>query len=122
MLYFRVIEITYKGLTMDPDYNLQGVVRCHLCETAVPPLHCVFCHKNICYPCETKHVSDLSTCHKVVPFKERESNPICPKHTSEISDLYCKYCSIPICVQCASSKQHRHHKIVKGKAEFLKLD
>lgn len=58
---------------MDPNYNLQDVVRCHLCETPVLPLHCVFCHKHICYACETKHVSDLSKCHKVVPFKERGS-------------------------------------------------
>lgn len=37
-------------------------------------------------------------------------------------DLYFTDCDIPLCVQCASSKEHQHHKTVKGKRGRLKLD
>lgn len=37
-----------KGLTMDPEYSFQDVVRCHLCQTPAPPLHCVTCNIHLC--------------------------------------------------------------------------
>lgn len=87
-------------------------------------LHCDLCHKNICNDCEAKHVSELSKPHEIVPFKERGSTPICQKHYCKIIDLYCTCtdCDIPLCVQRASSKEHQHHKTVKGKRGRLKLD
>lgn len=107
---------------MDSDYNLQDVVRCYYCETPFPPLHCDLCHKNICNDFEAKHVSELSKPHEIVPFKERGSTPICQKHYCKIIDLYCTDCDSPLYVQCASSKEHQHHKTVKGKRGRLKLD
>lgn len=100
---------------MDSDYNLQDVVRCHLCETEFPTLHCVICHKYICNACETKLISDISKPHEVVSFNERRSTPICQKHYRIIIDLYCTDCEILLYVQCASSKEHQYHKTVKGK-------
>lgn len=77
---------------------------------------------SICNDCDAKHVSELSKPHEIVPFKERGSTPICQKHYCKIIDLYCTDCDIPLCVQCASSKEHQHHKTIKGKRGRLKLD
>lgn len=54
---------------MDPECNLQDVVRCHLCETPMPHFHCDICYKNVCKSCEKKHILDGSTEHKVVPYQ-----------------------------------------------------
>lgn len=107
---------------MDSDYNLQDVVRCHLCETQFLTLHCVICHKYICNACETKHVSDISKPHEGVSFKERRSTSIRQKHYCKIFVLFCTDCDIPLCVKCASLKKHQYHKTVKGKRALLKID
>ncbi|XP_065925997.1 B-box type zinc finger protein ncl-1-like [Magallana gigas] len=113
---------------MDPEYSLQDVVRCHLCETPVPPLHCVICNIHLCEDCEGKHLSDKSKQHKVVPFKYRGSFPKCQKHFTKICDQYCEQCNIPICELCFSSKEHQTHDVVdilerlKRKTQFLQKD
>lgn len=38
----------YGIISLDPEYSLQDVVRCHLCETPAPPLHCVTCNIHLC--------------------------------------------------------------------------
>ncbi|XP_052706015.1 E3 ubiquitin-protein ligase TRIM71-like [Crassostrea angulata] len=96
---------------MDPEYSLQDVVRCHLCETPVPPLHCVICNIHLCKDCEGKHLSDKSKQHKVVPFKYRRFFPKCQKHSTKICDQYCEQCNIPICELCVSSKEHQTHDV-----------
>nr|XP_034330773.1 E3 ubiquitin-protein ligase TRIM71-like [Crassostrea gigas]XP_034330774.1 E3 ubiquitin-protein ligase TRIM71-like [Crassostrea gigas] len=113
---------------MDPEYSLQDVVRCHLCETPVPPLHCVICNKHLCEGCKGKHLFDKSKQHKVVPFKYRGSFPKCQKHSTKICDQYCEQCNIPICELCFSSKEHQTHDVgdilesLKRKTQFLKRD
>ncbi|XP_052706014.1 uncharacterized protein LOC128181592 [Crassostrea angulata] len=113
---------------MDPEYSLQDVVRCHLCETPVPPLHCVICNRHLCKECEGKHLSDQSKQHKVVPFKYRGAFPKCQKHSTKICDQYCEQCNIPICELCFSSKKHQTHDVVdileslKSKTQFLQKD
>nr|XP_034330764.1 E3 ubiquitin-protein ligase TRIM71-like isoform X2 [Crassostrea gigas]XP_034330765.1 E3 ubiquitin-protein ligase TRIM71-like isoform X2 [Crassostrea gigas] len=113
---------------MDPEYKLQDVVRCHLCETPVPPLHCVICNIHLCKDCEGKHLSDKSKQHKVVSFKYRGSFPKCQKHSTEICDQYCEQCYIPICELCVSSEEHQTHDVVdileslKRKTQFLQKD
>lgn len=97
---------------MDPEYSLQDVVRCHLCETPSPSLQCNVCDKHVCKDCEKKHLSDESGDHKIVPFK-------CQKHPSKICKRYCKQCDIPICVVCASSAEHRGHKHVDVRKHCL---
>nr|XP_034334667.1 E3 ubiquitin-protein ligase TRIM71 [Crassostrea gigas] len=100
---------------MDPRHSAQDVVRCDVCDTPVPPLHCDFCQTNLCKACVGEHMLDLSKKHQVVPFKDRGSTPnypICTKHSPKQCELHCEQCDIPICVLCVSSESHKNHKLV----------
>ncbi|XP_052680287.1 uncharacterized protein LOC128161081 [Crassostrea angulata] len=90
----------------------QDVLRCHLCETPGPPMHCDICHKHLCRACVGEHISDLSKEHSVVPFGNRGSYGKCHKHSTKQYELHCEQCDIPICIQCVSSEEHRGHVFV----------
>uniref|UniRef100_K1PTN6 Tripartite motif-containing protein 3 n=1 Tax=Magallana gigas TaxID=29159 RepID=K1PTN6_MAGGI len=113
---------------MDPEYSLQDVVRCHLCETPVPSLHCVICNMHLCKDCERKHLSDKSIEHKVLLLKYWGSFPKCQKHSTKICDHYCEQCNIPTCLLCVSSIEHQTHDVVdilesfKNKKQLLQKD
>ncbi|XP_052711913.1 E3 ubiquitin-protein ligase TRIM71-like [Crassostrea angulata] len=100
---------------MDPRSSAQDVVRCDVCDTPVPPLHCDFCQTNLCKACVGEHMLDLSKKHQVVPFQDRGSTPnypICTKHSPKQCELHCEQCDMPICVLCVSSESHKNHKLV----------
>ncbi|XP_052681255.1 E3 ubiquitin-protein ligase TRIM9-like [Crassostrea angulata] len=104
---------------MDPDYALQDVIRCKLCETPVPPLYCEICDIKLCKACAGEHLLDESKFHVVIPIKHRQSirqisydNPECQIHPAKLCELHCKQCDIPICAQCFSSKKHRIHDVI----------
>lgn len=100
---------------MDPDYSLQDVIRCDLCEAPVPPLCCAICHINLCKTCAGEHLLDESKYHIVQPIKHRQSNskcsiiPKCQIHFNKLSEYYCEQCDIVVCDECEKSAKHINH-------------
>lgn len=116
---------------MDPHFSAQDVLRCNLCEIAVPPLYCDFCQIHLCKACVGEHLSDESTEHNVSLYRTRVSAtkyPKCSKHLHKQCELHCEQCDIPTCVQCVSSGEHLGHKqvniekILETKKETLQID
>lgn len=101
---------------MDPSRSSQDVLRCDVCETPVPQLHCDICQINLCKPCVGEHVIYETTEHKVVPFKKRGSTLKCLKHSTKICEIFCERCHVPICALCVSSLEHEQH----NKADIFK--
>nr|XP_022296709.1 tripartite motif-containing protein 7-like isoform X2 [Crassostrea virginica] len=100
---------------MNPSKSAQDVLRCHLCETPVPPLCCDICHIYLCKVCAGEHILDESTGHKVVPIKQTLTAliyPTCSNHSTENCQLYSEDCTTPACVQCVTYKDHKGHGFI----------
>ncbi|XP_065924081.1 E3 ubiquitin-protein ligase TRIM71-like [Magallana gigas] len=100
---------------MDPRHSAQDVVRCDVCDTPVPPLHCDFCQTNLCKACVGEHMLDFSNKHQIVPFQDRGSTPNypnCSEHVKELCKVYCEQCDISVCIYCLSTQNHQNHNLV----------
>lgn len=95
-------QLSIKSWTMN-----QTIVRCHLCEPPIPPLHCVICSIHLCEDFEGEHLSDKSKKHKVVPFKYRGSFHKCPTNSTKICEHFCEQCDILICELYVSFHEHQ---------------
>lgn len=116
---------------LDDDYSAQDIVRCDLCDTPVPNMHCDICHINLCETCVEEHLSIMPQKHKMVSFENREYTiryPKCQKHPAELCLLQCKDCNIPVCSTCISLGDHEQHEeerlveIFTKKKELIKRD
>ena len=90
---------------MDCSNTGQDLIRCDLCDSPIPLLHCDLCHTNPCKACVGEHISDFSKEHKVVQFSERGANPIYPKcsaHSGKVCDLQCTDCNTLVCSLCVA--------------------
>lgn len=93
---------------MDPFQDAWDVIRCDLCETPVPPMHCDICNLSLCKPSVGEHISDESKEHKVVSFQKRgitPNYPKCSKHFTQC-ELHCEQCDIPLSVYIAFRRKH----------------
>ena len=96
---------------MDRSSPCQDLIRCDLCESPIPPLHCDLCHTNLCKACVGEHISDFSKKHRVVQFSERGANPVYPKcspHSGKACELQCTKCDTPVCCLCVDESHQGH--------------
>ena len=113
---------------MDPMYSFQDVIRCDLCETPMPPKHCLNCNIHLCEACVGKHLSDQFKDHYIVPFKLRGFSSKCTKHSTEVCTQLCTTCNIPLCPLCVACSEHELHqnvdilKVIKTKRELIQKD
>lgn len=114
--------------TMYALYNIQEIIRCHLCDTPVPLLYCDVCHIKLCKKCGRDHLLDDSLEHNVVSIEQRRRSPVNHKTTTfakNQSKLQREQCK---CSQCSSSDEHLGHegidimKSFKSKTEILQRD
>ncbi|XP_078309414.1 E3 ubiquitin-protein ligase TRIM9-like [Crassostrea virginica] len=96
---------------MDPSNSGQDLIRCDLCKSPTPPLHCDLCHTNLCKACVGEHISDFSKEHRVVQFSERGASPVYPKcspHSGKACELQCTKCGTPVCSLCVTESHQGH--------------
>lgn len=97
---------------MDPHNRAKDMLLCHLCKASVSFLYCDINKEHLCKDCVGEHPVYFTKGYSTAFFQKRISTAKCLKHNAKICELYCKYCDIPICVQCVYSKEHQGHTFV----------
>lgn len=107
---------------MDPENNLQDIIRCTVCETLEASMYCWMCDVNLCKGCIEEHLSDTLKGHKVMLIKHKRFTPtyqMCEKHPQEHYELVCQKCHNLFCKQCIVSNEEERHTIVHNLKEFI---
>lgn len=107
---------------MDPENNLQDIVRCTVCETLEASMYCWTCDVNLCKDCIEEHLSDKLKSHTVMLIKHKRFTPKyrrCEKHPQEHYEFVCQKCHNLLCKQCIVSNEEEEFNTQK---EILKED
>lgn len=108
---------------MDPRSSAQDVVRCGVCDTPVPPLHCDFCQLYLCKACVGDHLLDGSRKHQVVPFKHRTLNhTTCSNHATKRCELQCLQCDSSFCTICVFCLEHERQNAIPVQSSSKKTN
>ena len=105
---------------------------CDSCDENSPIAYCTECDNLLCSVCWQYHQGlKLLRSHSSFTLKEAQnmsrdklikmlpssssSSPMCHDHDDQKLDLYCKQCTIPVCVKCTiiSHKGHPVHEVSK---------
>lgn len=107
VFFFSLPQILKKHI-MDPEYSLQDIVRCYLCETPSSILYCIFCNKYVCKSCKEYHCSSESKVHKLVSLSKKQG---CQEDSCKLCESFCNQCGIPVCEDCVSPNHENHETV-----------
>lgn len=105
--------------------NSQCKVRqCFDCEEIMVSF-CLKCNQNLCGPCRTKHLNDLSEPrHETVIYRDKPSNidieVMCRIHFGSSCIWYCDTCKLPLCADCETEHRLQWHPILRLTVAYSK--
>lgn len=94
------------------EHPEQYILECDLCQEPVL-FFCRLCRVNLCDHCIPIHLRiNSKNGHDVVVYfsKDDDDTCFCESHPRNECSVYCKTCSVPICIVCVSIK-HKSHEM-----------
>lgn len=77
---------------------------------------CFKCNRNLCGPCRTKHLHDLSPIHETVVYRvklgEIDIEEMCKIHPDSSYIGYCETCTLPLYDDCIKDHELQLHPIL----------
>ena len=100
------------SMSISPHVNVR---HCSQCQ-ADTEYHCRTCGLNLCPSCKRTHNLSLNTkLHCVTLYREQfcsfYKNEMCSTHPTQIYQMHCETCDIPVCFSCTEHKQHKLQNI-----------
>lgn len=98
--------------------------QCFDCEEFMVSF-CLKCNQNLCGPCRTKHLNDLSEPrHETVIYRDKPSNidieVMCRIHFGSSCIWYCDTCKLPLCADCKTEHHLQWHPILPLNVAYSK--